>query len=223
MFNFLKSDKKLLELKFDSFQNVDIEKARKRTKIVVVDDDVNAFPFEGLKVNGYTVEHISKVGGNELQRLSKGEYDIIILDICGIADKDVSVSDGIGILERIKNNNPSQIVIAFSGQKHDINVHKFFEMADDYIQKPIPLVTAMEILDTLIKKVTPKYHYEALVNSLKEMGINDKQIKMIGKMIIKNQIDNTKITQIIHSADKALTITNMAFKVATLLKSTGII
>jgi hypothetical protein len=66
------------DLPAPSFQEL-----KKRTKILVIDDDENSFPFELLRREGYSIEHWPRV--ESLSPLEDGHYDIIILDIQGVA------------------------------------------------------------------------------------------------------------------------------------------
>ena len=77
---------------------------RKRARILVIDDDEEAFPYKLLEKEGYNVQYWPKV--EVLRDLENGEYDIIILDIFGVASAEMSTNDGLGILEHLKKHNP---------------------------------------------------------------------------------------------------------------------
>jgi CheY-like chemotaxis protein len=107
-----------------------LEELRKRARILVVDDDENSFPVELLKKEGYAIDYWPKI--ESLSKLERGDYDIIILDIGGVA-KEYSSEDGLGVLEHLKEVNPSQIVVAFSGQSFDLSKNRFWQLV------PFPL------------------------------------------------------------------------------------
>ena len=176
-----------------------IEEIRKRIKIVVVDDEESSFPTQLLSTNGYTIEWWDAIDDRRLQRLERNEFDIIILDINGIADSSISNDDGIGVLERIKHVNPAQIIVAFSGQEYDIEKSHFFQKADDRLRKPVDFIKAKNLIDRIIEqKITIGYFWESLNNYLQREGISDRKIKKLEKELanaIKNErkVDYHKI------------------------------
>lgn len=176
-----------------------IEEIRKRIKLVVVDDEEDSFPTQLLSSNGYTIEWWNEIDDRRLQRLERNEFDIIILDINGIADKSISKDDGIGVLERIKQVNPAQIVVAFSGQEYDIEKSHFFQMADDRLRKPVDFIKAKNLIDRIIdQKITLSYFWESLNNYLQREGISNRQIRKLEKELTKaiktqSKIDYNKI------------------------------
>ncbi|HKE90808.1 MAG TPA: hypothetical protein VKB45_10745, partial [Gemmatimonadales bacterium] len=98
---------------------IPISELRKRAKIVVVDDDRDSFPTEGLQADGYTIEWWDRIDNARLNRLESGDFDIIILDIQGVAETSLSdTGDGLGVIRRIKTMNPQQVVVAFSGKTY---------------------------------------------------------------------------------------------------------
>jgi len=167
------------------------DEIRKRIKIVVIDDDEASFPTQLLSANGYTIEWWDKVDDRNLERLEKNHYDIIILDINDIATPSISSNDGIGILERIKQVNPAQIVVAFSGQEFDIEKTHFFKKADDTLSKPVDFIKAKNLIDRIIdQKITLIYFWDALCRYLIKEGVKTKQIRKVEKELIgaiKNQ------------------------------------
>lgn len=161
------------------------DEIRKRIKIVVIDDDEASFPTQLLSTNGYTIEWWEKVDDRSLERLEKNHFDIIILDINDIADPSISTNDGIGILERIKQVNPAQIVVAFSGQEFNIEKTHFFKMADDTLSKPVDFIKAKNLIDRIIdQKITLVYFWESLSGFLMKEGVKNKQVKRVEKELV---------------------------------------
>ncbi len=194
------------------------DEIRKRIKIVVIDDDEASFPTQLLSTNGYTIEWWDKVDDRSLERLEKNHFDIIILDLNDIATTSISKNDGIGVLERIKQVNPAQIIVAFSGQEYDIEKTHFFQMADDTLSKPVDFIKAKSLIDRIIdQKITLTYFWESLNHLLTREGIKTKQIKKIEKELIsaiKNQrnVDYTLI------GEKALKGVEISSKVILTIK-----
>lgn len=148
IFNFLQKSKRIEALPF----NKSSSELKKKTKIVVIDDEEDSFPYKLLQDDGYTIEWWEKVDSQKLHRLENGDFDIIVLDIMGVADKELSDTDGIGVLKRIKSVNKHQIIVAFSGQSYDLSKTEFWKLADDALSKPVTFIQCKEILDLLIKK-----------------------------------------------------------------------
>ena len=72
-----------------------------------------------------------------MTRLENADFDIVILDIQGVAAPGLSgPGDGLDILRRVKNVNPGQVVVAFSGKKYDLSRTEFWKLADDTLVIP---------------------------------------------------------------------------------------
>lgn len=110
--------------------SIDLNEIRKRARILFIDDE-DVPQIKILKAEGFTIEHWKDIKNN-LNKIEGGDYDIIFLDIAGVGER-YSREGAIGILKDIKKCNPAVIVIAFSGQKFDIEQTKFFKLADDVL------------------------------------------------------------------------------------------
>lgn len=158
-------------------RRIPLHELRKRVRTVVIDDDKNAFPIEILKKEGYQIDYWANV--ESLDTLERGDYDIIILDIAGVATQ-FTASEGLGILEHLKNVNPAQIVVAFSGQQFDIEKNRFFNLADDTLGKPAEALTCKEKLDFLIQnKLTPGALWGATADLMRTRNVPAKTIGRI--------------------------------------------
>lgn len=199
---------------------MDIVHLRKRAKIVVIDDDKNAFPTKALQAEGFTIEYWSKVVS--LQRLEAGDFDIIVLDIKGVATN-YSDLDGIGILQQVKKANPDQIVFAFSGETFDIGKTEFFRLADDVLAKPVDMLKCKQVLDHLITtKFTVQHLWESVASVMRHERIPDKIISAFEAQlykIIKNggSSDYSQLAKsAIDKADVAVRVAGLIAKIATL-------
>jgi hypothetical protein len=154
--------KKLWYQKFDKIKiKYGFEELKKNLKIVVIDDD-NIFPVDGFKEFGYSIESWNKVTVQRLRQLHQGDFDIIILDIYGVA-KDIAEKDGLDVLMEIKTKNPAQVIVAYSGQSFDFSKNKFWELADEKLGKPTPFIGTQSIIDNLIEKTfTVEYHKDKI-------------------------------------------------------------
>lgn len=152
-----------------SFQELQIkfsfEELKKKIKFVVIDDD-DIFPVNGFIEFGYNFQKWDKLDEAKLKRLHDGEFDVIILDIWGVA-KEIAENDGLDVLQDLKSHNPSQIVVAYSGHSFDLSKNKFWELADEKLSKPTPFIGTQKTIDNLIEKTfTINYHLEKVKSVL---------------------------------------------------------
>lgn len=169
------------------------EEIKKRVRIILVDDE-DGFPLNLFQAEGYAIERWEKISATTYSKLESGFYDVIILDIKGVA-QDISAEDGLAVLESIKKKNPAQIIIAYSQHSYDISKIKFFQLADENITKPSDFLKIKETLDSLIeKKFNPTRYIESLHKVLEEQGMGKKEIIRIDNSLSesikkKNQPD----------------------------------
>jgi DNA-binding response OmpR family regulator len=155
-----------------------IEEAKKRARIVVIDDDPTAFPVDLLRAEGYNIQQWERL--ENLRNLEEGQFDIIVLDMYGISSPALSKNDGLGILEHLKSTNPAQIVIAYSGKKFDLRHQNFWTIADDYLGKPTDMLVAKAKLDALLReKFTAERYWNSLVEFLRARNVNEGQLSKL--------------------------------------------
>ena len=193
---------------------------RKRVKIVVIDDDENAFPTRILQDEGYTIEHWPEV--KSLDRLERGDFDIIVLDIAGVAGR-FAPDDGLGILDHLKRHNPAQIIVAFSGQSFDLSKQRFFDMADDVLPKPVNALKCKQILDQLIEaKFTVEHMWNSVVVIMRRENVPQKAIDKLEQSIAKAISKGDKpdygalVSASVEKADLAARIAGVVTKIVTL-------
>ena len=194
-----------------------LEELRKRARILVVDDDENSFPVELLKKEGYAIDYWPKI--ESLSKLERGDYDIIILDIGGVA-KEYSSEDGLGVLEHLKEVNPSQIVVAFSGQSFDLSKNRFWQLADDSLSKPVDATKCKRMIDNLLQtKMTLHNYWQAAVQILKAEGVSDDKIKNLEKKVVdtlqrKEKTDvQTMLNSVCNNTDIAVRLIKVVMKI----------
>ncbi len=154
------------------------QEAKRRARILVIDDDALAFPVNRLRTEGYNIQHWLRL--ESLRNLEEGQFDIIFLDIHNICTADVSETGGLGVLEHLKKVNPAQIVIAFSGKKFDLGHEKFWRIADDYLGKPIDMLKAKACIDSILKeKFTLEHYWESLATFLGSNGVDDATLRKL--------------------------------------------
>ena len=166
------------------------DELRRRVKVVVIDDDANGFPTKELQAEGYTIEYWEAV--KSLERLERGDFDIIVLDIAGVAGH-LCEDDGLGVIERIKQVNPYQIVVALSGQTYDLRKQRFFKLADDHIGKPAEVIRCMTVLDDLIgEKLTVEHLWASVEAILRHEGVPNRKIQKLQDRVVKDIKDGRK-------------------------------
>ncbi|MCI0631011.1 MAG: hypothetical protein L0Y44_10215 [Phycisphaerales bacterium] len=190
----------------------------KRTRILVIDDVETEFPFEILRREGYAIDYWKDA--QELAKLETGYYDIIILDIGGVGRKLDAANEGAGLLNHIKSVNPSQIVIAYSGQSHHSNRIPFFKLADQYVPKPANVLTWKETIDDLIaNKSTVAHYWTALRQILVAQGYGAKQVNRLEKALVlaaktgEKPDASTLVATTLGAVDKVATIASITGKI----------
>lgn len=164
----------------------DFERRKRSVRILVIDDDQNSFmPFKPLKKEGYDVEFWKDV--EDLGKLEQGIYDIVILDIRGVGKEWCPDEEGFGIIDLLKKRNPSQIVVAYSGETFDFTKGKFYRMADDMIPKQsVDPGTCKSVIDNLIcTKLSPNSLWKTIEEILANNGIQPRKINRIESKIVK--------------------------------------
>jgi DNA-binding response OmpR family regulator len=177
--------------KFDKLKiKYSLEELKRNLKIIVIDDD-SIFPVDGFKEFGYSIESWNKLTVQKLRQLHQGEFDIVILDIYGVA-KDLAERDGLDVLLEIKTKNPAQVVVAYSGQSFDFSKNKFWELADEKLTKPTPFIGTQSIIDTLIEKTfTISYHKDKIEKILNENKVGE-QLNQVEDMFVKARVLNSE-------------------------------
>jgi len=194
-------------------ESVPIELARKNSRLLLVDDDPEALPLSLLKDEGYNITQWEELDAGKIRRVEKGEFDVVILDIVGVVPKNVSATDGFGVLEHIKRVNPEQVVIAFSGETFDIKQAGFFEQADDRLLKPVDLVTVARMLDEILQRYYNLDHYwNAVCAILHDQGVPQSKIDKLERRLTKGlasrqQLDPSAIiSSVLNNAETAARI-----------------
>jgi len=192
----------------------------KRTRIVVIDDEKTTFPFDVLKGQGYAIDYWADV--EDLVKLEQGFYDIIILDIGGIGKDLDETHEGIAVLKHLKEVNPAQVIVAFSGQSYESAKIPFFRLADQYVPKPTSAITWKEIIDDLLKtKITVAHYWGTMEELLKGTGATERDIKRVEAKLVKaikgKNVDFHKVFQdILGPLENVVTIVGIAAKIVKL-------
>lgn len=157
------------------------EELKRRLRILVIDDE-DGFPVQLFIEENYAVEKWNKV--TDYGKLENGYYDIIVLDIKGVAEH-ISIDDGLGVLEGLKRKNPNQIIIAYSQHSYDLSKARFWELADEKIAKPSDFLRIKEKIDKLIlESYRPDRYVESLHRILLDANVTKREIDKIDSKIV---------------------------------------
>ncbi len=180
----------------DVVKPLTLEALKRLARIVVVDDEPDSVPTDGLKANGYSVDYWPDLDANRLARLERGEFDVVVLDIQGIVAPGLSdTGNGLGVLRRLKHANPTQTVIACSGQSYSIDAMDFYRAADATLAKPISLIRAMETIDEILRtRIGAGYYWNGLVEMLRQSGVTEARIRKLEGEVAKAVSRGTSIT-----------------------------
>jgi len=191
-----------------------------RTRIVVIDDNIAEFPIEVLKKQGYSIDHWEDV--EDLPKLEKGFYDIIVLDIGGIGQVLDSENEGVAVLKHLKNHNPAQIVVAYSGQSHEPARIPFFKLADQFVPKPASAITWKETLDDLMmSKLTVDYLWHGIERLLDHARVSERRRRKIETELVKaietgDSAWSEKVRATLGSFEGIVTLLTLAGKIVSL-------
>lgn len=203
---------------------IPLDELRKRCKTLVVDDEEASFPTAALKNEGYTIDWWDRVDADGLARLESGQFDLIILDIQDIAEPGLSdTGDGLGILRRLKDINPEQFVVAFSGREFDLDAVPFWRLADDALRKPVTLIACKAKLDVWIREcLDPVAQWERIKRRLIANNISPLALRRVEGAIVRGsgspqQISSTRFRRILGGLDDLDTIVSWSKRLACLL------
>lgn len=161
----------------DSLQSR-LEKHSHNSKILFVDDDPNLLRLisANLSDEGYRI-YTAPNGQEGVEVFKREKPDLIILDL------QMPVMDGLTALGKIKEVNPNQFVIIFSGQD-DVNIafNAISQGAYDYIQKPFEIQRLKVTIANALRNIFLSHEYSQLKSEIKEKYQFDNIIGQSGRM-----------------------------------------
>ena len=120
-------------------------------RILVIEDEkrIQDFLSRGLESAGYAVD-IAGDGNSGMDRIHNTEYDLIILDLM------LPDTDGLSVLEKIRNRKTSPPVLILSARDAVDDRVKGLELgADDYLTKPFAFVELLARVRALLRRGQP--------------------------------------------------------------------
>lgn len=139
----------------------------RESKICIIDDKIEDMRslIDGLKREGFT-HLISKQKVQSINELIEGRFDLIILDLKGVAE-DLSTHDGVGVLSLIKRADAALPVLVVSGSTLHPTVTKDLIQADLIRSKPVLPADLANDVEELLKSRKEKFW--AAYSILKEL------------------------------------------------------
>ena len=155
---------------------------RKRARILVIDDE--EFFYQTLfKKDGYNIDKWNDV--LDLQKLESGYYDIILLDIQGVAKK-ISSDQGLGLLKHLNKVSPAQIIIAYSNADWSLKYQEFFKLADATLAKGKDYIEFKQTVDLLLSR---RFSIDFYI---------DRAVSLAGASVV----DHAKLKEIVSSSKR---------------------
>lgn len=147
----------------ENLQPHTLEEIRKRAQLLVIDD--HAVPFMKLfERDGYHLQRWTKI--ESLSDLTERRFDLILLDLHGVAIKDSPEQQGLGVLKHVKETDPTQLVIAYSAQDWSPSASEFFAKADAVLDKTAQYVDYKATVDRLLKRRFSEGYFLAVMNQI---------------------------------------------------------
>lgn len=151
-----------------------ISQLRERVKILIVDDEEFG-RVDQLSDRKYSIFYKKDIDYS----IEAEPFDIVILDIKGVARKMASPKEGFGMAQDIKKIYPYKKIYCFSGSVIKDDVAESLTDIDGYIPKDNDIDQWAEKLDVIIKDyVSMEYQEKMLRKQLKDIS-SDKEISDI--------------------------------------------
>lgn len=139
-----------------------LDEIRKRSQLLVIDD--HAFAYESLfKRDEYHITRWATV--KNLSQLTDHHFDLILLDLHGVALKESPDQQGLGLLKHIKDASPAQLVVAYTAVAWSASFHEFFGLADAVLEKGDEYVTFKATVDRLLQRKYSEGYFISRMNA----------------------------------------------------------
>jgi len=140
---------------------------RSSVKILIIDNE-NVPSLERLRRNDFSIKHLKNC--NDVSAVS--EYEIILVDIFGVATELSETYQGAFLISEIRKKYPSKVIIGFSSQTYSAAFDKYCRMADSFYIKDLDAENWLENLDEAIKLcVNPEYQWKKLRDHLLSINV----------------------------------------------------
>lgn len=163
---------------FELLENNNIAALRKRIKILIVDDEYDSI-YQVLKERQYDVFYKSDINYS----IEAEPFDIIIIDIKGVAKRLRSNMEGFSLACEIKGKYPLKRVCCYSGSLYpEISEQLANQKIDAFFVKDIDLDKICDKIDNMIMDYTDiKKQWEILRSEMVRNRIDESDINKIKK------------------------------------------
>lgn len=159
----------------------DFDAAKKRCRIVLIDDDMAAMALvDGLKADGYNIFQCYKIEPGIVTQCETATFDIVALDHAAL-----------GLYDKIRNSNPAQYLIAVAAQPDHPAVAKYFQGANGRLKKPFDVAALKAVLDAGIKALFDRNQLLAQMSDLLLKAKVDKKIVDVVVDSLKKEMPST--------------------------------
>lgn len=202
---------KLKELIEREKKNAKIE-WRKRVRVLFIDNDDFGIDTY-LRRHDFNTFYLPEVKFFEIVE----PFDIVIVDIDGIARDLYEQEQGYGFAKEIKSRYPDKVVIAYSSKPELFAAYaKESKILDDVIPKSEDPSNWVEILDDFIGKLIkdPDYKWEMISKKMMSLGITAEDLKSIEKSF-ENAYTNKKIDGFVNDLSNIANDSKVVIDIAT--------
>ena len=149
---------KKLSIEFsDKGLSENIIRTIRNAKVCIIDDKIEDLKslHDGLKKEGFSnlTKHKKSPTINDILN---EHYDIILLDLNDVANE-ITEMDGLGILQMIKDRNPSLPILVITGQNPSPEVRDIINLADLVRKKPVLASDLANDVDTILRSYHDKF------------------------------------------------------------------
>lgn len=183
MFNMYYIKRQVNILKGDMIlETIKLDQLRRKSNVLVIDDD-EFIPLEGLKNHGYYIQQ-----KNDIQNLKDVEpYDIILCDIRGVGKFLKSAYEGAYLAKQIKETYPSKIVLVYTADNYKADFEKYLKYADSIISKGMDIEDWSSILDANLRdSVNPVVQWEKVRDALLKAGVTTIEVAQLEDKYVKS-------------------------------------
>lgn len=186
MFKFLNFFKKKKEMTYQSAINLvyerNIHTLRRRVKILIVDDE-NFDLVQILEDAKYDIYYKKDIK----YTIEVEAFDIVIIDILGVAPALQSSMEGFAMAEEIKKRYPAKQVWCYSGKTVNPAVASRLKNIDGYIPKDTDIDQWRDKLDRMIETYcSDDYQIKVLRTQLEKYGVRETDINRVIEEYKKN-------------------------------------
>jgi len=145
--------------------NIDLvkltEQTKKLTAMIVEDEEVTNELLSSTFKNFFSDVQSYFNGADALKAYAKSKPDVVFVDII------MSGMDGIELARKIRQDNPSQIIIVISASNDIEKISESIEVGvNSFIQKPIDTKKIIELLTNVVNMISKKKKVETKTFSI---------------------------------------------------------